>query len=430
MLAFIHLSDIHFNKYSGDPYDVDKDLRNEVLQDLINHCKKAIPEMNGILICGDIAFSGQEAEYRAASEFLDQICVELSIDRTQIFCVPGNHDVDQNITKSASSVKFLQHQLENTLSQAEYDSRLAEFLRSPQDAQALGSPIQYYNETFAAQYRCDYTQDKLLWQQSIPIDAEYSLCLAGINSTMISSEEDHIDKTRERPMRIGNCQIPERCPRTIYLSLCHHPPECWNDPDNVLGEKMNNRVAVQLYGHKHVQTIKFNGKSLIVGSGATHPCRTYDEWMPRYNWLTLSISNRNNTPYLVVRIYPRVLNDTQTAFEPEKGLPGDVEYKEFQINLEETANEKAPREDAKSKQERELGTPRISVSSWERQFICDFMNLPFFRRRNILLKLNLDRPEDGEARHICLLDCYIKRAKEQDCVKQLLEEVRGGRLHE
>lgn len=426
MLAFIHLSDIHFNKYSGDPYDVDKDLRNEVLQDITNHCKKAIPKMNGILLCGDIAFSGQVVEYQTASKFLDQICTELSIDRTRIFCVPGNHDVDQNITKNASSVKFLQHQLENTLSQAEYDSCLAKLLRSPQDAQALGSPIQYYNETFAVQYRCDYTQDKLLWQQSIPIDAEYSLCLVGINSTMISSEEDHISETQEKAMRIGNCQIPERSPHAVYLSLCHHPPECWKDPDNILREKMNDRVAVQLYGHKHIQTIKFSGRSLIVGSGATHPCRTYGEWIPRYNWLTLDINDQNGTPHLTVRIYPRVLNNAQTAFEPEKSLPNGIEYEEFQISLEETTNGEASPKDAKTVQKKGFDTPRTSVYSWERRFIYDFMNLPFSRRRDILAKLNLDRPEDGETRHICLLDCYIKRAEEQDCVKQLLEEVRKG----
>jgi len=28
MLSFIHLSDIHFQKYSGDAYDLDADLRN------------------------------------------------------------------------------------------------------------------------------------------------------------------------------------------------------------------------------------------------------------------------------------------------------------------------------------------------------------------------------------------------------------------
>lgn len=428
MLAFIHLSDIHFNKYSGDPYDVDKDLRNEVLHDIANYCKKAILEINGILICGDIAFSGQAVEYQTASEFLDQICAELSIDRTHIFCVPGNHDVDQNITKNASSVKFLQHQLESAISQADYDDRLAKLLRSPQDAQALGSPIQYYNETFAAQYRCDYTQDKLLWQQSIPIDVEYSLCLVGINSTLISSEEDHISEIQEKPMRIGNCQIPKRSSRTVYLSLCHHPPECWRDPDKLLSEKMNDRVAVQLYGHKHIQTIKFNGKSLIVGSGAAHPCRTYGEWTPRYNWITLSVDNQNGTHYLIMRIYPRVLNEAQTAFEPEKGLPDGIEYREFTINLEEAANGKTLSKDTKTVQEKEPDTSGMAVHSWQRRFIYDFMNLPFSRRRDILTKLNLDRLEDGETRHICLLDCYIKRAEEQECVNQLLEEVKRGRI--
>lgn len=287
MLAFIHLSDIHFNKYSNDSYDVDKDLRNEVLWDITYCCKSAITEINGILICGDIAFSGQAAEYKAASEFLEQICTELSIDRTHIFCVPGNHDVDQNITKNTSCVKLLQHQLENAHTQVDYDLCLAKFMRSPQDAYTLGLPIQNFNETFAARYCCDYTQDKLLWQQIMPIDAEHNLCLVGINSAMISSEEDHISETQEKKMRIGNCQIPERSTHTIYLSLCHHPPECWEDPGKILSEKMSNRVAVQLYGHKHVQKIEFNGKSLIVGSGATHPCRTYGEWKPRYNWITI-----------------------------------------------------------------------------------------------------------------------------------------------
>ena len=36
MLAFIHLSDIHFTKYSGDQYDIDQDLRDELLRDIQN----------------------------------------------------------------------------------------------------------------------------------------------------------------------------------------------------------------------------------------------------------------------------------------------------------------------------------------------------------------------------------------------------------
>lgn len=424
MLAFIHLSDIHFNKYSGDSYDVDNDLRNEVLRDITQNCKKAIPTIAGILICGDIAFSGQAVEYQFASEFLDRICTGLSIDRTSVFCVPGNHDVDQSITKNAKSVKYLQHQLENTASQAAYDDCLAKLLHTPQDALTLISTIQCYNEVFAAQYRCDYTHNKLLWQQSFSFDAGYKLCLAGINSTIISSEEDHISETREKQMCIGNCQIPERTSRTIYLSLCHHPPECWRDPGNKLSEKMNDRVAVQLYGHKHIQTINFTGKTLIVGSGATHPCRTYGEWTPRYNWITLSIDDKLGTPYLMVRIYPRILNEAQTAFEPEKNLPVGKEYREYQINLDEVTSKENHTEGGESIPEN--GAPSVSVYSWDRKFIYAFMNLPFSRRRDILAKLELDRPEDGENRHICLLDCYIQRAKEQNCVEALIKEVERG----
>lgn len=101
MLSFIHLSDIHFQKYSGDAYDLDDDLRNELLIDLSKNFPKNISNANGILICGDIAFSAQEREYAVASDFLEQVCQRVSLDPSMVFCVPGNHDVDQAITRGS-----------------------------------------------------------------------------------------------------------------------------------------------------------------------------------------------------------------------------------------------------------------------------------------------------------------------------------------
>lgn len=60
MLSFIHLSDIHFHKYSGDAYDIDHDLRCEIIRDISYEYRKKISTIDGILICGDIAFSGDE----------------------------------------------------------------------------------------------------------------------------------------------------------------------------------------------------------------------------------------------------------------------------------------------------------------------------------------------------------------------------------
>lgn len=40
MLSFIHLSDIHFRRYSGDLYDIDNDLRAELIHDISHRLLK------------------------------------------------------------------------------------------------------------------------------------------------------------------------------------------------------------------------------------------------------------------------------------------------------------------------------------------------------------------------------------------------------
>lgn len=100
MLSFIHLSDIHFHKYSGDAYDIDHDLRCEIIRDISYEYRKKISTIDGILICGDIAFSGDEQQYNSATTFLNEICNALNLDKSHVFCVPGNHDIDQKIYSS------------------------------------------------------------------------------------------------------------------------------------------------------------------------------------------------------------------------------------------------------------------------------------------------------------------------------------------
>ena len=64
-LRFLHISDIHFQKYDGDKIhlDLDADIQNEVELDLISFCKDN-GAINAVLIGGDIAFSGKVEEYQ------------------------------------------------------------------------------------------------------------------------------------------------------------------------------------------------------------------------------------------------------------------------------------------------------------------------------------------------------------------------------
>lgn len=426
MLSFIHLSDIHFQKYSGDAYDLDADLRNELLIDLRKNFPRSIPTASGILICGDIAFSAQEKEYAVASDFLEQVCQQVSLDPSRIFCVPGNHDVDRGITRGSRSIKSLQRDIE-TADPQEAEQILAQMCRNSIDVQSLCASIEHFN-MFATKYHCGFAQNILFWEQNMPLDDTYTLCIVGINSTLISSHRDSQDKTTERPMRLSLSQIPQRRTNTIFLSLCHHPPECWIDSDYKLQTKMDARVAVQLYGHKHLQTVRQTECSIAVGSGATHPVRTETDWIPRYNWITLKIGQEARRDILIVRIYPRVLSKDETVFITDPALQNGQDYIEYQIPLNEPEGIPPNGTFEGADIAHQVGTQQpvgnpILVDSWERTFIYDFMNLPFYARKRVVEALSLDRPEDVGKIPAELLDCYIERVKEKYQVEKLLKQV-------
>ena len=62
-LVFIHLSDIHFSK-PGKLFDLDSELRNQLELDVQRMTKNFEGGANGILVCGDIAFSGSTKSNR------------------------------------------------------------------------------------------------------------------------------------------------------------------------------------------------------------------------------------------------------------------------------------------------------------------------------------------------------------------------------
>ena len=72
-LVFIHLSDIHFSKKWHDHYELDRDLRDQIELD-VGRMKTKFPLVTGVLISGDIAFSGKKGEYEIALEWLKTLC--------------------------------------------------------------------------------------------------------------------------------------------------------------------------------------------------------------------------------------------------------------------------------------------------------------------------------------------------------------------
>jgi predicted phosphodiesterase len=423
-VSFIHLSDIHFRKFSNDKFDIDNDLRNEIINDIDKNSKIHLENIKGILVCGDIAFSGQEKEYEVAQDFLREICNVLSIPETSVYCVPGNHDVNQNIPYRGSIIHLMQSELEKASTSDEIDAKLAGYSRDKSSDDILFKHIETYNTKFAGKFGCNINTEKPNWELNFELDTKHILRIYGLNSVVISNIDDHKDESKDKPMIIGRYQVPKREDGVVYMSLCHHPPECWNDPNNDLQKILNKRINIQLYGHKHVQEIKQIGNSLIVGSGATHPSRFESDWNPRYNWINIKIEDYLDEPHLHVKIYQRVLSPDGDEFVPDNEEVKEYKIRLNNVNLDHDKNEiennnlicgnyKLDEEDSSVRQ--------INVDT--QTIVYRFLELPFVIQTLILSKYGLLDEHDEGKKYVNIIDKIIEKAKRLDCLDKLLEEI-------
>jgi DNA repair exonuclease SbcCD nuclease subunit len=93
-LRFIHLSDIHFGQERGELVYIHDDVRDQVIDDA-QTVRETFPDqrIDGVLVTGDLAYSGTLEEYAAAGKFLDRLTERIGCPRTAVRVIPGNHDI-------------------------------------------------------------------------------------------------------------------------------------------------------------------------------------------------------------------------------------------------------------------------------------------------------------------------------------------------
>ena len=338
--SFIHMSDIHFRLYSGDSYDLDNPLRKAMINDLRNCAANHLKNIKGFLVCGDLAYSGKNEEFQIANKFLVEVAGVLGCSLENVFCVAGNHDVDQSVIRNSYILEILQGELNkiDCENPDNLDNVLRKIQKDPHIQGLLYAPIENYNK-FADSLLSSYTVKNQNWEREIKLDDKYTLKLWGMNSVFTSNHKDHQDDNgnqlsddEERKMIINYSQIPTPANNVIYMTLCHHPVPCWNNKQ--LGEMMDGRVKLQLYGHKHIQSIDADSKRIRINTGALHPERG-KEWIPMYNWISLSVKGNR----LVVRIYPRIYDNAKGIFcKDKKSCDADREYIELELLLDNFTN--------------------------------------------------------------------------------------------
>lgn len=88
-LTLLHIADLHTRENEIDEFKIRRDA---LLKDL--HQLSIRPQI--LLISGDVAFSGEAAQYEIArKEFFEPIMADLRISASHVVVIPGNHDISR-----------------------------------------------------------------------------------------------------------------------------------------------------------------------------------------------------------------------------------------------------------------------------------------------------------------------------------------------
>jgi len=428
-LRLIHLSDIHFQGY-GTGWDEDEDQRRELLTDLANTCGPQ-PEVGGIIVGGDIAFSARPGEYTTARTWLDQVCSVCKVDGSKVWTVPGNHDVDREVISRSRIAREFRSAVRGCPVQG-IDQELKDRLSKDPAGEAVMAPFANYNQ-FAGDFGCGTTALQPHWfDPTLTCDGQ-PVRLTGINSALVSDSGD--SKTiAEHKLVAGSwqCKLP-REPGLIHVAVGHHPPE-W-PRDWAVVEPYLKRAHLVLFGHEHRFAAQQgpNGSTVYVFAGAVGPERlggaTNDEYLPSWAIVTLSCDGDS----LVIEVDPHVWHRSRTRFGSH---PDGVQAFKIRLELASAPDDQValdePPEEFKPISASPLtasGNAQMTSEPDEdpaqrRRLGVRFMSLPPTRRLEIARQLGvIEEPEDLSLPTPKLYETLLTRIRTRNLITELEKEL-------
>jgi predicted phosphodiesterase len=422
-LTFAHLSDIHFVRgFSGESaFDIDAAVRDAIVRDA-KRLKSELEPVQGILITGDIAFAGKPAEYRNALDWLAELADVLGCEREYVWCVPGNHDVDQSVLKEYTGILPVHRDLRRV--ENDRDGELRKHLENEHMGPVLFSPLKAYNEEFASRLDCLTKPKQPWWTDDVELNDGSILRLRGLNSVLISGLNDD---DKDNKLLLGTAQTEYSKDEGVeYLTLCHHPISWLLDGDNA-DQALMAYSRVQLFGHKHIQNVVQKDQTLWLVAGAVHPVRTERKWIPRYNYLSMEVETTSGYRCLSVDVYARVWSQTEREFTREQ-----ASYKEnarnYKLKLPDWRRDMptaAPNSATKtaSPSSSSKGQNNTLKNPDRKKLLYHFVGLPHHTRVAIMRKFDLWEEDDQKRSDVEVFATCFERAKDKGALDAVWEAI-------
>lgn len=237
-LLFLHLSDIHFKESKG---------QNSVLsrtEQIVAAAVSTAPTASCcfVVVTGDIALSGKQAEYAFADKFLselrDHLCARLPKCDPHFVLVPGNHDCDFS---PSDRVREL---IMKELTSEDFDENIY----------SKCTEVQSNYEDFATHWRAESAQlgrvSKVYWQEMHELP-EGSVEFRLINSAWMSSEEE-CQGSLLFPVEVLRSDKDVSSAANLVVTILHHPYN-WFEATNArdLRNEVEATSDIILTGHEH-----------------------------------------------------------------------------------------------------------------------------------------------------------------------------------
>lgn len=348
-MLILHVADIHFrHPECATQMDPDRPYRTALIREVRERVVDLGP-VDAILVGGDIAFRGIAEEYEIAIEWFTELAAAAGCTLSDVFVVPGNHDVNRDTIRRQATIRNAQR----AIFSARPERRERELFVQLQDSNAgpsLFAALDAYNK-FAARFNCQvYAPDKLFWHQERALGPMLRVRFYGLTSTLLSGAGAYLNEedTRESLYLSPYQTAFDPLDGVVNVVLCHHPPDWFMDHDNV-DDAINGRATLQLFGHKHRQRLHRDMAYVRFSAGAVSPDRNEPGWEPGFNFIKLDdVSDAgglflNVTAHLLSwqtnpdRFRPKLTDDGQQFFTHRIRLRGVPHNSPPEVNPEQPA---------------------------------------------------------------------------------------------
>jgi len=303
---FVHLSDIHFGQEkNGGDVEVNNDAKRRLIDDARAEVSKFGGKASGVIVTGDIAYSGKEREYRIAAKWLGELTDAIGCERVNVQMVPGNHDIDRDKIS-------IPHECVFTQIHEKGDAILDPLLDTAEGCEFLYNRFEAYCD-FALDYESELDLNGQMSSGGrLELAKGRSIKFVRLNSALICSRKDD-----EGKLILGKRQqvLPEEEGVEIIV-LVHHPLNWFQDSAKARNY-IRNRARVLISGHEHfpklqIDSVEAERDLLLLAAGATNPERVVENYTYKYNILIFEWDA--DADALAVTINPRTWDDSLTRF--------------------------------------------------------------------------------------------------------------------